>query len=452
MRIDRRAPCGARSRTLFAAALAAATLVAPAAANNTDVSAGTSPGVPAGLSFGAVLGVDDLVAAVLVRNPTLAEMQAAVRVAAARAESARALDDPMATAMVAPLSLGGGAPFGFEVRASQRIPFPGKLRLRGEAAREEANAAAAELEAAKLELAATAVDLYADYYVNARELEINDEHLALLGALKEVATARYGAGLVPQQAPVQAEVEAARMLHHGVELRAARLRLVAKMDALLRRPADVPLPPAPGDLPVPAMDMEHGPALASAAVERPELRAQRAAIAARRAELELARRGRQPDFEAMAGYSSMWDTPEHRFTVGVGVNLPLRRRRIAAEIAAAQAELERSNAALQRLTDQFDAEAVTAAADRDEAVHLVELYRDRVLPAARDQVQAARASFETGGESMLGVIEAERSLRDAQLEYQRALAGSLRARATVSRTLGRLPSSSSAAEAPREEP
>src|SRR6185436_19156700 len=98
-----------------------------AAANDTGVSAGPSPEVPAEPSFSAVLRVDDLVAAVLTRNPTLTEMQAAVRAAAARAERATALDDPMATAMVAPLSLGGGAPFGFEVRASQRVPFPGKL-------------------------------------------------------------------------------------------------------------------------------------------------------------------------------------------------------------------------------------------------------------------------------------------------------------------------------------
>jgi outer membrane protein TolC len=107
---------------------------------------------------------------VLARNPTLAEMEAAVRAARARAEQSTALEDPMASATVAPLSLGGGAPFGYEVRASQRIPYPGKLRLRGEAARQEADAAAAELEATRLELAIEAVERFADYYLNAREL------------------------------------------------------------------------------------------------------------------------------------------------------------------------------------------------------------------------------------------------------------------------------------------
>ena len=442
MPIDRRPLRGALTCSLLGAALASAALAGaapPVASPATAVASEAGSQAPPEPSFGSALSLDDLVEAVLARNPSLAEMQAAVRAARARAEQSTSLDDPMATAMVAPLSLGGGAPFGYEVRASQRIPYPGKLRLRGEAARQEAEAAVADLEAARLELATEAVERFADYYLNARELEINTEHLELLADFQEVATARYAAGLVPQQAPIQAEVEAARMLHHGVELRAEQRRLVAQLDALLHRSPEDPLPPPPHELPVPpAAAMEHTAALA-VAVERPEVRAQRAAIAAREAELALARRARYPDFEAMAGYSSMWDTPEHRFTVGVGVNVPLRRRRIAAEVASAEAEVDKARAGLERLGDQYQAEVVSATAEREEMAHLVELYTDRVIPAARDQVAATRASFESGGESMLGLIEAQRSLRDAQLEYQRALAGYLRAQATLSRSLGELP-------------
>jgi len=78
-------------------------------------------------------------------------------------------------------------------------------------------------------------------------------------------------------------------------------------------------------------------------------------------------------------------------------------------------------------------------------MHLIELYRDRVLPAARDQVAAARVSFESGNESMLGLIEAERSLRDAQQQYHEAVAGYVRAQAAVARTLGELPGTAAAA-------
>jgi outer membrane protein TolC len=123
----------------------------------------------------------------------------------------------------------------------------------------------------------------------------------------------------------------------------------------------------------------------------------------------------------------------------VGINLPVRRERRRAEVAAAQARLDESTAELQQLTDTLRAAAVAADAHRQEMTHLVELYHDRVLPAARDQVAAARASFESGHESMLGLIEAARSLRDAEQQYHQAVAGLARALAVAARTLGELP-------------
>jgi len=398
--------------------------------------------------FGPVLSLDQLVEAVLDGNAGLTAMAAAARAAAAAAAQATALEDPMATAMLAPLSLAGGEPVGYELRASQRIPYPGKRRLRGQVAASEATAATEQLQAARLDLAAQAAGLFADYYLNAREREINAEHIALLDAFKQVATARYTAGLVPQQAPVQAEVEAARMLHHDVELRAAERRVVARLNAMLHRPAEAPLPPPPVKLEIPAAvaaahhdESERGVVIA----DRPELRARRAEVAAREAELELSRRSRYPDFEVMTGYSSMWDMQEHRWAVGLGVNVPIRRGRIRAQVAAAEARVDQAAAELQGLEDTLHAESVVAIADREEMMHLIELYRDRVLPAARDQVAAARVSFESGNESMLGLIEAERSLRDAQQQYHEAVAGYVRAQAAVARTLGELPGTAAAA-------
>jgi hypothetical protein len=47
--------------------------------------------------------------------------------------------------------------------------------------------------------------------------------------------------------------------------------------------------------------------------------------------------------------------------------------------------------------------------------------RDRMIPAARDGLAAARAGYETGVARFGDVIEAERALRRAELEEQRAV-------------------------------
>ncbi|HPG28271.1 MAG TPA: TolC family protein, partial [Myxococcota bacterium] len=83
---------------------------------------------------------------------------------------------------------------------------------------------------------------------------------------------------------------------------------------------------------------------------------------------------------------------------------------------------------------------VQSGVDRlKEARHVERLYRDLLLPAARDQVGAARSGFETGRNSFLALIDAERNLLEVELGYEEALANLGRRRAELDRARGRVP-------------
>jgi cobalt-zinc-cadmium efflux system outer membrane protein len=437
-----------RFARIFAGVVGAAAIAGAPHARAQDL----LPAASASPDFGSALERDELVATALARNPTIPAAEAAVRAARERARQAGALDDPMGAAMVAPLSLGGGdAPLGYEVRASQSLPYPGKRELRRTVAEREADAAEQRLEQARLDLVAMASTLFADYHLVAQHQEVIAEHVALLQAFQRVATARYAAGLLSQQAPLQAELELAQMLQEQAKLRAQDRVLTAQLNALLHRAADAPLPP-PAAASLPPSRRVAEEALDAALSGRPEALAQRAEVDARGAAVELARRGRYPDFEVMAAYSSMWDMPEHRLMLGVGVNLPLFRRRIRAEVAEAEAMLAAAEAERERIDDAFRARLAEAVAGVEEALEQVALYEDRVLPAARDQVKAARAAFESGAEPMLSLIEAERGLRSAELGYHEVVAAYFRHAAEAERQLGRLPASSPAEVTPQVTP
>jgi outer membrane protein TolC len=392
------------------------------------------------IDLGSTLERGELVSAALARNPSIPAAEAATRAARERVRQSGALADPQAAVMVAPLSLGGGdAPLGYELRASQELPFPGKRELRRIVAEHEADAAEQQLAQTRLDLAAMASTLSAEYHLVAQHEDVIAEHVALLEAFQRVATARYAAGLAPQQAPLQAEVELAEMLREQASLRARRRVVTAQINALLHRPVDAPLPP-PARAAAPAAPPEaSGEPAGAALAARPEALAQQSRIEGRRASLDLARREVYPDFEVMATYSSMWDMPEHRLMAGVGVGLPIFRRRIRAEVAEAEAMLAEAEAERLRIDDAFQARIAAATAGAGEAQEHVRLYEDRVLPAARDQVRAARAAFESGEEPMLALIEAERALRSAELGYHEAVAASYRQAAEIERELGRLP-------------
>lgn len=387
---------------------------------------------------------DVLVRTVLERNPSLEAARQAWRAAAARPAQAGAFEDPMLSYGIAPLSIGSGdVNFGQELRVEQPLPYPGRRALRRVQAEAEAEGVLSDYRTALLELASTAALLFEDYRLVHRAIEINREHLRLLQDFQEVAATRYAAGLASQQDPIQAEVEGAELLQRGIELEAEREGLAARINALLHRQPGLPLPPPAPDPAEPRPDLPSPEALEEAAIAaRPEMAGRLAELRARQAGIDLAHGEHKPDFGVMGSYNSMWMDAEHRWMVGVSVNLPVWRRRIEAAEAEAQARLAQAESDRERLEIEIRADVRERLARLAEARRRVELYNDRLLPAVRDSLQAAKAAFETGQASLLTIIEAERGLRRAQLGLEQALADRRRREVEIDRAVGRLPAGS----------
>ncbi len=382
-----------------------------------------------------------LVAAVLARNPSIEAARWAWRAALARYPQETALDDPMLEYSLAPASLGSSrVDAGQRVALSQALPFPGKLTLRGEIALAEAEAAASDHAAVRLRLATLASLLFDELYLIDRKLGVNDAHRGLLAELREIAVARYEAGSGAQQDPLEAELEEAELLHRDITLRADRRVAEEQLNALLHRSPELPLPAPPAALePRAPADAPRDALLARALAERPELRAAEARVRAREAAVALARREFLPDLRVMGAYDSFWAESELQPTLGLELNLPLRRARRAAAFDEAEASLEAARSTRAGLDDQVRFSVERALARLTEAHHALAIFQDRMLPAARDRVDSARTSFETGQSDFSTVIDAERGLRDAELGHEEAQVAVSRRHAELSRALGALP-------------
>lgn len=423
-----------------------------------------SPGEPHLLSTPLERG--ELIQAVLARNPGITAARRAWEAALARVPQATSLEDPTVSYSFAPQSVvGADSPFGHVVRLGQKIPYPGKRRLRADIARAEADGTHERVAEANLRLATLASNLYDELWHADRALAVTREHIDLLALYQQIATTRYAAGIAPQQAPIQAEVEGAHLLHRQTVLRTARRVATARINALLHREsgASVPSPPLvldigkppraeanmhgllapkPAELPSPELTsttLTSTAVTSMALANRPEIAQRQAAIEARRAAVDLEKLRLRPDFEPTAAYNSMWRNPDHRWQIGVSLRVPLWRKGIRARIAEAQAKLGESESALEAAEDTVQAEVEIALAELEQAHHVLRLYRNRVLPASRDQIAAARAAFESGTASMLALIDAERSLLMAELSYLDAVAAASRARAQLDHATGRLP-------------
>ena len=98
------------------------------------------------------------------------------------------------------------------------------------------------------------------------------------------------------------------------------------------------------------------------------------------------------------------------------------------------------------MADSVRAEVASAALRLRESHHLIAITRDRMIPAAHDQLAAARAGYESGMAPFRDLVEAARALRSTELDEQRAVAEESRRAAEMLAALGVAPG------APPQEP
>ncbi|HEU4583120.1 MAG TPA: TolC family protein [Polyangiaceae bacterium] len=418
-----------------AALLGSALALSAARASASEVPPRAAANAPA--FAGEVLERSAFVRAVLARNPTLEAARQGVVAARARLEQAGAFADPMLELGIAPLSIASrAAPFGLEAALSQKVPWFGKRALERGASAAEAEGARLDSEALRRELAFAAVALYEQYFVATRALEINAAHLQLMGALREAALAQLSAGRASAADALQADAELAHLEHEALLLSTQREVIAAQMNELLHRAPELPLPPPPAEQ---APAEPAGPPRADPAASRPDIAAAEQRARAQQARVQRAERERYPDFTLSASYSSMWDLPAHRWMVGVSLDLPLQlgaRAGAAEEARALGAQIEQEAA---RLRDAARTQVFVARKQLAESGHVLHLYETRLLPLARQRIEAVRAGFASSQNAFAVVIEAQRALRALELEYQKARAEQVTRHAELARALGQIP-------------
>jgi cobalt-zinc-cadmium efflux system outer membrane protein len=397
----------------------------------------TSPAEDTRLLSGPALERASFVRAVLERNPSIEAARQGWRAALARLRQAGTLEDPMLDVSVAPLSIASSeARLGFEATLSQKLPWWGKRSLEASASAAEAEAARNDFESSRLELALAAVMLYEQYFIAAKSLEINASHVELMRAMSDAATAQFSSGHGSAQDALQAEAELAHLEHDAAILETQRDVTRAQMNELLHRSPEAPLPPPPAELPT----VPESSSLVSegAVLDRSDIRAAEQRAQAQRARAERAEHESYPDFTLSTSYSSMWDMVAHRWMLGLGLNLPIQtnaRQGAAEEARATQAQFEEEAV---RLRDTARTQIFVARKQLAESEHVLHLFETRLLPLARQRIEAARAGFVTSQNPFTAVIDAERGLRALELDYQKARAEHVERRAELDRASGRI--------------
>lgn len=372
-------------------------------------------------------------------NPDLRAYAARHEAARARIPQAAALPDPtlQITHFVESVQTRTG-PQENIMMLNQRLPWFGRLSGRERAASAEAEALQYAWQARQLRLAREVGTGFYDYAYTGRAIALTAQNLALLEGLAPQVEERTRSG-GELNALLRLQVELGRLRDRLAALEEMRAQQSARLAAQLALPVTAPLPePAwEPDQAVTAVTAEPTALLAAIDTQNPELLALERKIESAAARTALARLESRPDFTLGLTYiqigsptvnSTTPDAGRDPWGVTFAVNLPVWNRRTA---AAKRESVALQRAAASELEDQRNrlrGEALAALSAQKDAQRRLQLYRQELLPLARQAVANTLAAYQGNRATLLELIDSERSLLDLELQLWRAHADAARQR------------------------
>ncbi len=349
-------------------------------------------------------------------GPAAQLAQSGREVAAARAQQARAWENPTLSAEVENV-LGRGPYRDFDaaettVSLSQPLPLGGGRSARLRAARSDETAAEAGVALAALEMRRDLTVAYAEAVAADRLAGIARERAALGAGTRDAVAKRHAAGLESDLQRARVEVETAGM---QAEARRAAAAALAQRRALAahwrEETVTAPLDESWFDAaPAPTGPVDASVTDAVSVDAHPLLRVARARMEQAKALLESARGARYGGLEATAGTRRYKDSPDgdRAWVLGLAMPLPLWDRNEVG-IAEARAALQAAELDAERATRDIASGRESARADLDAARLEVEALEASGLPSATAAAQLAARGYEAGRLSLLERLDAERA-------------------------------------------
>ncbi|NIA15219.1 MAG: TolC family protein [Nitrospiraceae bacterium] len=387
-----------------------------------------------------------------------------------RIPQAKALDDPM-------LSYGQflqSETLRFKAMVSQKFPWFGTRRVRGEKAAVEAEAALARLHAERNRVFANVKRAYFDYAYLGESIWLVESQDEILKYVEDTAQSQYSLGLVGQEDVLRAQIMRTKLRDRLDGLVASRAALSARLDETMgtEPAAERPWPQAAGFPPAPPDDSE---VLARTRAANPELTVFDKQIEGRRKQAVLARKKGYPDITLGLEYMGMRtpdikrpdrpypatlnaanrtintltgampfngataaidlyslgtarepirypDRMDDNIAVSLSFNLPIWRKKIRAGVAEAELLEKAATYGKRRTTLALERAVHQTLYELRDAQRRHALYRDSLLPQAQMTYETLQSGYAVGmpGAGFLDILGSVQILLDFELEQHRA--------------------------------
>ncbi|MGA2713552.1 MAG: TolC family protein, partial [Bryobacteraceae bacterium] len=367
-------------------------------------------------------------------NPDILAARRAWQAAAQVPTQVATMPDP--TVSVQHLSVGSPRPFAGYTNSdfayiglgiSQDLPYPGKLRLKGESAREDIAIARDKLDTVTRAVLQQVKEAYFQLAAIQETLAVLDRNSRLLEQIENIADARYRVGQGIQQDVLKAQLERTKLLRETARQRELMGSGRAQLTKLLNRPLDSP------DLSSRDLSVEQlvetplrytaEELLAKARTQNPAIAGQQEIVKRQSLGVEMARKDRYPDFNVQYQWQHTAEQFRDYYMVSFSARLPIyRSRKLNPELAQATEELSRSEREYESqiqavyfdVRDQYLAAQTTS--------QLLTIYREGLIPQALATYQAGLVAYQGGRQDFETLLSSFMDVLNFDQEYWKTLA------------------------------
>lgn len=370
--------------------------------------------------------LSQLLAEALQNNAELRAGEHLWRAATYVRQQVTALPNPQFT--LQEFSVGSPKPFGgfntsnfayIGIGVSQELSYPGKRRLKGQAADAAAATQKAQISVLQASIAEQIKLAYLHLAYLQQTLVLLESSRAALSQVIDSETARYSAGQGSQMEVLKAQLERTKVVREITMHHEEMTQFEADLKQLLHRPQDSPDIVAE-DLTPTTLRYSSPELLDLVRKQNPEVRMEGSSVAKQNAELKSAERQGKPDFSIGYMYERTGTDFPAYYMLTLGMTLP-RRSRVRAEVAEAAESLagakEHMDAAMQQQLSYAQKQYAAATSTAE----LLTQYREGLVPQADAVFHAGLAGYEANKQPLTSVLTALDEVLELKRGYDQAL-------------------------------
>lgn len=390
------------------------------------------------------VSLDQLISELLQNNPTIQAAESKYQAALAKPSQERTLPDPVVSLVSVNMD-GNPVPFttlGDDPLASvgvmweQEFPYPGKLKLAGKIAEQEAASIGAEIDVVKWNVISKLKQAYFEYFPADRSLGILTESLDLLKRISQIAESRYSVGEGIQQDVLRSQLEISILNQRITGLEQQRASAVAEINQLLNRPIDAPLPkPQEPSLSIFSETAEK--LQQEYLVKAPMIRSSEAMVQREKLGLDLAKKQYRPDFMTSIEYANSPNFPD-MWEIEVGFRIPIfYKKKQAYGVVEATNNVTRAEKELTSAKQEIAFNIKNEILQIQSSEKLLKLYNDAIIPQSNLTLESSMASYQVGKTEFLTILSNFMTILDYRMNYFEELAKHESAIARLEGAVGR---------------